>query len=346
MLPMKSVVLQPVTGVRSDRRIRRLVTRRFLRHGGATLTIVGLLVAGCARGSGGNGDFRAVDQQQSEQCDGVPPPPTLALLEETAAVVSTVMCVTGDQYFPGEGSWAVSTVREVPPDRIPELVAGLRLPDLAQSRNGCDLSMGVLPDFVVTLDNGSRTRPAVAGDGCHARRDALAAFHDVASMPVVGTTRTTQVRTEIDVVAGCGTGGKSPAMWLESSAAVAARVTLPTAGKVSVCRYHPTAGQEGELAAAGIVPAADFTRSWPVSSNGPADCAQPTDPMQTTAVDWVLLLQTPDPPYRLDQPAARPIALIELGGCHRVVDPRAGLVGFVDASAAAGIAARADRPAR
>ncbi|MGS0685085.1 hypothetical protein ACVBEQ_08030 [Nakamurella sp. GG22] len=276
----------------------------------------------------------------------MPPPATLALLEETAALVSAVICVTGEECFPGEGSWAVTTVRELPPDRIPELTTGLRLPDLRRAGNACDLSMGVLPDFVVTLADGSRTRPAVAGDGCHARSDALTAFNDVAAMPVVATTRTTQVRTDIDVVAGCGTG-KSPAVWLGSSADGAARVTLPTAGKVSVCRYRPTADQEGELAAAGTVPAADFARSWPaVSSTEPEGCAQPTDSMQTTPTDWVLLLQTPEPPYRLDQPAEEPIALIELGGCHRVVDPHEGLVGFVDPSAATEIAALADQSAR
>ncbi len=321
--------------------------RRGLSRAGVTLILAGLLISGCARGSAGGGGFRAVDQQQSEHCDGVPPPATLALLEETAAVVSAVICVTGEEYFPGEGSWAVSTVRELPPDRIPELATGLRLPDLRPAGNACDLSMGVLPDFVVTLADDSRSRPAVAGDGCHARSDALTAFNDVAAMPVVATTRTTQVRTDIDVVAGCGTGGKSPAVWLESSADGAARVTLPTAGEVSVCRYRPTADQEGELAAAGTLPAAGFARSWPaVSSTEPEGCAQPIDSMQTPPTDWVLLLQTPEPPFRLDQPAEKPTALIELGGCHRVVDPHGGLVGFVDPSAATAIGALANKPAR
>lgn len=203
-----------------------------------------VLATGCASEVGA-GAHRATDQQQSGGCDGVAPPATLSLIGSSTNVTSAVVCADVEKYVPHQGSWTFAVVRQVPPARIPALVAGLTMPDEQATGDSCTAMLVVVPSFVLTLADGSRIRPRVPGDGCHPRRDALAALDVSTSYPVKSQTRTTRVRSDLDVTTNCGSSAKSPAIWLDlTKTTQPAPISLPRSGSISVCRYRGTSDQE------------------------------------------------------------------------------------------------------
>lgn len=88
----------------------------------------------------------------------VPPPTTFALLAADAEVVGAVVCD-----LPHGGR---ETVALADPGELVEL---LRIEDVHAST--CTLEGRPIPDFVVTLADGTRVRPAAPDNGCHVRED-------------------------------------------------------------------------------------------------------------------------------------------------------------------------------
>lgn len=312
--------------------------------------VAALLVAGCAAvSSDAASSYVPSDEQQQGSCDGVPAPKSLQLLPQPATVTAAALCIDTQKYVDGQGMWGFRQVLPLPAARIPAFVAGLTLPDV-HTGGACTAVLVTVPAFVVTLADGSRLRPGVPGDGCHPRMDALTAFGDPASIRPRSESRTTQVLGDVQTRTDCGDGAKSPAIWMSASGGSSGTghaARLPSSGYVSICYYRATANQEGELTRAGSVPAEQLRVEWKALPNGTRSaCPTNADPMTGPTVDWLMFLPTPKPPYRVGGSGSAPIALLELGGCHRLFGPATGLAGDVPAALAARFAALADQPVR
>lgn len=321
---------------------REGVMRRTVRSGVllTALALMGVTLGGC-----GPEPYQAADQQQSNTCDGISPPDTLSLIDPDAVITEVVVCGQPDErYVAGRGSFLFLTLHTLPRAKIPALMAGLTLPDATGTADGCDLSLLVLVDFTVTLADGSRIRPGLPGDGCHARRDALTAFGTLSSMPVRSEERGERVRTDLEVTSGCGSGAKSPAVWLDSVDTTGSSIpSVPSKGSVGVCRYHGDTWQEGTLVAAGLHGRSEVVADWPAPSDvATPTCTPPADAITTPPVDGVMIQRAPSRPYRLDEAGSGLFAMVELGGCRRMVSPSSGLVGSVDPATVDALAALAD----
>lgn len=326
-------------------------TRSPIRFQAAMAAVAVLvLIAGCAdaRPGGSETSYQAMDEQQQASCDGIPAPKSLQLLPKSSTVVAAVMCVEKQKYLAGQGMWTYREVLPLPAAKIPTLVAALTAPDVKLSGNvACTASLALLPSFVVTLADGSRVRPGVPGDGCHPRMDAITAFGDIASITPRTEARTTSVLGDLQTTTSCADTAKSPAVWMgaTSGSTRAARPVLPPSGSVSVCFYRATGDQEGTLTQAGIVPVQRLLTLWTqLPSGGTSACPPTSVDANSSAVDWLMFLPTPQPPYRYGDSGSSPIALLELGGCRRLVGVPAGLAGQTSAALATRLTALADRP--
>lgn len=252
------------------------------------LAVLLVLASGCAATASTASGYRAADQQQSGQCDGVPRPATLSLIAKSANVTGAVACEDVEKYVQHQGLWNVTVVRQVPPAQIPALVAGLTLPDEPATGGACTAILIVVGSFVLTLADGSRIRPGVPGDGCHPRQAALAALDGLSGFPIKSQTRTVRVRTDLEVTTNCGSTAKSPAIWLDATKTEHARsIALPRTGSISVCRYRGTADQQGTLVAAGLRSSAAMLKLWPHAVDvSPSGCHVPPDVMQTPPMEW------------------------------------------------------------
>lgn len=323
------------------------------------------------------GDYQAKDQQQAGKCDGAPAvsPTDLRLLDPDAKVAAAVVCTDDYADLPGKGRWLVRLVTDVPQATLPGLVAALTAADVSSPNSGaCDSSLHIVQDFVLTLADGSRIRPGVPGDGCHAS-SAVASALQAAAGPVRTTVPVSQIASEQQVTSGCGPEAKSPAVWLsadrgmppnrspapsdseegETSAAARGSVStqppapasasLPASGSVTVCRY--AFGDDpmlGTLEATGDVPVdavADMLGT--LNAKAAVGCPSPATPERSPATDWLMIQQLPT--TGTDQPA--PLLLIELDGCRRVIGgPAMAVFGYLPTAAAENLSALADRPAR
>jgi len=292
--------------------------------------------------------YPATDEGQPLSCDGVPRPASWPLLPPSATVVAAVMCVDKQKYVAGQGMWTYRQVLPLPAANIPALVAGLTKPDVKLGNDAiCDAVLIGAPPFVVTLADGTKLRPRLPSDGCHPSKEALTAL-DAGTIAPLTESRTKQVLGQVQTTTNCGDGAKSPAIWIGASngrAGKGGQPTLPSSGSVSVCYYRATADQEGELIRAGTVPVQQLRTLWTKLPAGPSPACPPTsDVMNSPAVDWLMFLPTPRPPYRFGDSGSSPIALVELGSCRRLLGLGTGLVGPVPAALASQLAALADQP--
>lgn len=313
---------------------------------GVGLVALALVIGGCARaGSAGQGSaYEAVDEQQVGSCDGVPRPAELSLIPPDVVITDVAVCVGPvEQYVGGKGLFIFETVRTLPPAKFPELMAGLTLPERSNTADNCGLSLGRVISFTVTLADGSRIRPGVPGDGCHALGEATKAFSDLSSMPVRSRVRGTQVSTEFEIATGCESSGKSVAVQVDAGGVTRARLPALPSGAISVCRYRNSPDQGGPLTAAGLPSRADVVAAWPTASDlTEPTCAPPADVMTGPVVDWVTVRQAATKPYRFDGTGSRLVAFVELGGCRRLVTPQGGVIGSLDQSTVDALEALAD----
>ncbi|HET8591133.1 MAG TPA: hypothetical protein VFM01_15965 [Nakamurella sp.] len=302
------------------------------------------------------GDYQPQDQQQAGECDGVPPvaPEDLRLLDPTATVTAAVVCRSDYADKPGDGRWLYRQVIDLPAGRIPALVEALTGPDLETVSGACDAMAVLVPDFVLTLADGSRVRPGLPGNGCHSTDAALSAVGS-ATGPVRTSIPVSQVASEQQVTSGCGAEAKSPAVWLDAAGGPQSPAAAPSAdavdgvlssiGRVGVCRYAPQ--QEpalGTLTATGRVPSdavADALRH--LDATAPRGCPSPATVERSPATGWLMVQRLPGPDG--EQRALMPLLLIEFDGCRRVVATGHGVVGYLPTASAAPLAALADQPA-
>lgn len=153
---------------------------------------------------------------------------------------------------------------------------------------------------------------------------------------------------DVQTRTNCGDGATSPVIWMSGPARSSGKghpARLPPSGSVSICYYRAVAHQEDELTRAGTVPVEQLRAWWNTLPNGTRSaCPTNADPTAGPAVDWLMFLPTPRPPYHFGDSGASPIALLELGGCHRLFGPVSGLAGDVPAALATRFAALADQP--
>jgi hypothetical protein len=303
--------------------------------------------------------YQPLDQQQADECDGLPPvaPGELRLLDPSATVTAAVVCADGYADLPGRGQWQVRRVIDVPTASLPALIAAITAPDRPPSSGACDASLWIAPDLVLTLADGSRIRPGLPGDGCHVLKSAMQALESASAGPVRTTVPISQQASEQEVTTGCGGEAKAPAIWLDAGGSAAGQApsgsaadVLPGSGQVALCRYTPESEPLiGALAATGTVDArtvADALADVGAGpSGGPAipECSSPLPAQHAPATDWLMILALPAPGS--DEPAPAPLLLVELGGCRRVVAGASTTVlGHLDAAAAAALVALADQP--
>ena len=113
---------------------------------------------------------------------------------------------------------------------------------------------------------------------------------------------------------------------------------------MSICRYRGIEGGDGALVAVGVSepgPIGDAVAG--ITAQPPDGCVDTGDPTTAEPTGFLLLQRTPAKPTP-DDMASNPLAVVELGGCRRVVDPTHGTIGYLNASAVDRLAALADHP--
>lgn len=312
-------------------------------QGAGTVSAPGLL---------SQGSYEPRDQQQSDSCDGLPAvePTDLRLLDPQASVRSGVICLDSVRLRPGDGRWTMRDVHEIPVAALPGLIDALTMPD--HDRGGaCTLQLILVPGFVLTLDDGTRIRPGLPGDGCHVNSEAP--FDALSAGPVLTSVPVAQVSTELEVITGCQPESKPPADWLDSPSSfpVSDFVPItPEAQQISLCLF--SAGQSnderqlasGPLVATGTVSANVVNEALAHLSEVPAaQCSDP--PPRGTAAATAWLLVQPQPQQAEDDPPA-PLLAIETDACRRVVDAQKMTpLGYLSPAGAEALAAAADQPA-
>lgn len=298
------------------------------------------------------------DQQQSESCDGLPAvdPADLRLLDPNASVRSGVMCVDSARLRPGDGRWTMRDVHEIPAAALPGLIEALTRPD-HDTDGACTMQLILVPGFVLTLEDGSRIRPGLPGDGCHVYSDV--SFDALSAGPVRTSTPVTQVETEQEVTTGCQPASKPPAVWLDPTSTFPISVFTPIAPgaqQVSLCLYRPVVESgndsadgsliaDGALAATGAVSADDINAALADLSEAPSpQCAESLSHGMSPDTDWIVAQPTP---LRVDgdQGDPAPLLVIEADGCRRVIGgPTLALLGYLSPAGAATLAAAANEP--
>jgi hypothetical protein len=276
------------------------------------------------------------------------------LLSRDAVVVSGVVCTVAPRGSATNGLQAIRSVIPISAANLRRLVAALRLPDHSGGSHACNTYLVGVPDFVLTLADGTRVRPGVPGDGCHPRKEVLDALAATTTAPAASTTPISQMASPQEWESGCEGEATPAAVWI-GGPEPGRDWHLPFSGAASVCRYSldgpvPTtaAAQKvtGHLTAtgaatAGAVDALLITASTPATGCGPSGSSQLPPPG-----DWILVVPTPTPSHVstgtfID---AFPGAVVELTGCRRVVAVKTGgLVGYLSAADAAALGALADR---
>ena len=293
--------------------------------------------AGCSSEPGALDGYRARDSQQSLPCDGLPAVPAdhLRLLPRDAKVVAATVCHTDFVMRPGQGRWQAIVTAEVRADHLPQLAAALTDQD-EPSGGVCSLSLMVLPSFTVTLADGTRLRPGVPGDGCHARPgigDALATGGE----PTIQYQRLVDSQRGID--AGCDNTASQPAAWID----VGDLPPAPQARRYSLCRYRTVVPDDkgGPLTAVGSATADQVSPLWTAASTSPRPGCTPSGrTFAAPAEGWMMITVPPaQPPKDADGLAgATMVAVVELGGCYRIIGPAEELH-YADAALVARLAA-------
>lgn len=315
------------------------------------------------------GDFQPVDEQQAGECDGVPAVPAeeLTLLNPAAQLVAGVVCRVDEQYVPGDGIWTARQTVAIPADRLAGLRDVLTAPDIPIDPAAiCTAILIEVPDFVLTVADGTRVRPAVPGDGCHAAQPAVDALEQTTGEP--GRTGELLARVVPDAVVtlGCwpdsarpvdpasvvpfAPGGpaasSAPAPEIAPSTVSATAEEQPA--RVSLCRYgsEATAATEtAPLTGIGTIPAAEADEFLAATLTSASGCALESD-SPPAAGGWLALVETPQPPLSAASLSeAVPVATVELGGCRRIVGPDGEVLGFAAEPSVAALLLKADQPA-
>ncbi len=225
----------------------------------ALVVAVGLLlavVAGCARperpgvGTPGFGDnaggasdsLGAAPAGMDCDSDGViqsDTGPVLAPLPTDSMLISVSRCLFEMQPVPGDGEW-MFRIEQRAESGLDALASALRLPSqTADPNQGC-LAIGYVPIILtVTDDKGRQLHPSVPQTGCGAPQQAAVDAINALPWTTVGTTKTRQVRSELEVSSGCSGSFKPVIPLVAAEGSGSQTTTLDTSlGSLGVCRYE------------------------------------------------------------------------------------------------------------
>ena len=241
-----------------------------------------------------------------------------APLAASAAPVAVIECTTETRPVAGDGTWSYVVEKRAAAGFEP-LVAALRAPDEPDvPGTGCSLMLILLPWFALEMPDGTWVRPRIPTTACHDPQwQVLQALRKL-SFTTVSATRTTQVETQAEVErdaraahAGCDVMVKDMLAVEDSfGAPKPGRMSLGgSPGAVRVCHYRAGTDRDGSdvltfLRGAGRVdPAAAAGLGAALASSRPLrPCTRRhtvVDSLQSSTGGWFL---------------------VELDGCHRVLD--------------------------
>jgi hypothetical protein len=284
----------------------------------------GLLLAGC--GSRGVPEPSGAATVSARACpaaaDAMPQGLTSWGPERLGAdvrVSAVVECVVENRVVAGDGQWAFVIEKRATADLGPLLIALLAEDEPIPWSQGCAANMELLPWFAVVTDDGTWLRPRIPVTSCGQPEPAVFAALQELRWTTVSTTRSQQLRSQKALktearaaAAGCPNGFKDMlAVEAADRTPATGPITLgsPT-GAVSVC--HFVAGRDSDGSPAQTlsftsgrhVPAATAARlAAAAAASGPvAACTKPhtrVAEVQAATGGWLL---------------------VELDGCHRVLD--------------------------
>jgi hypothetical protein len=306
----------------------------------ALVVVAGLvlaIVAGCARpptpgvstpgfgdNAGGASDsLGAAPTGMDCDSDGViqsDTGPVLGPLPTDSVLISVTRCLFEMQPVSGDGEW-LFRIEQKAESGLDGLASALRLPSQTANPNQSCLAIGYVPIILtVTDDKGRQLHPLVPQTACGAPQQA--AIDAIIALPwtTVGTTKTRQVRSELEVSSGCSGSFKPviPLVAAEGSGTQTSTVDT-SAGPLRVCRYeldpdpanvislsNGTPYRGGRLVSASTLDAAASKELLTAIAAAPrvtGSCAQA------------------EYPFAVLQPASGggPWITIERGGCNRML---------------------------
>jgi hypothetical protein len=224
--------------------------RRF----GAAVSVIGVvaLLAGCAQPAGPlvvdvGGSDRAsdlpLDGPLGESCDRDPQADPWAQasagepMPADRSLVLASRCVWTLETVPGDGEWAIRLSQETT-SGLEALAQALRLPNEQAGPNLTCTAIAYAPIIIsVTDDRGRPFQPTIPTTACGAPRSEVT--DAITAMPwiTVETTRTHQVRSELELTSGCSSTWK-PVIAIAATESGAGSSTVDTtAREMRVCRY-------------------------------------------------------------------------------------------------------------
>ncbi|MGN6331685.1 MAG: hypothetical protein ACTHOD_08530 [Motilibacteraceae bacterium] len=287
------------------------------------------LLAGCGTATGS--PVAQTTPGRATSCTGqIGPDAGRGRLPASAHVVGALMCWQGSRLLPERGEWRVRLEARATGDLARHLDAALHEPDVPRAAGvGCPAIAYLTPDLQVDLADGTTARPALPQNGCGAPLPHVTAVLDrLRAASAARVVPVEQQRSAGAVAAGCVERWKDVLTGLgQVEGSGAPLPTLSGAAPVSVCAYD---AREGDLALvrSGATTAGALGRLEPTP--------RPATPCPAT-VSGALEL-------RLGPSHAAPTALVETGGCGRVVDPEGRSLGYLPAAVVARLAALAITP--
>lgn len=255
----------------------------------------------------------------------------LERLPASAHVVGALLCWKESRVLPGRGEWTVRVEVRPRGDLVRQLDAALHEPEPPRPAMtvSCPAIAHLSPDLQVDLAEGTTARPALPHDYCGAPLPhAAAVLEQMRADPAARVVPVEQHRSAAAVAAGCGERWKDVLTGLgQVDGSGAPLPALSADAPVDVCEYDI---RDGDLALvrSGETTARALGRLEPAPR--PATPCPPT-------VSGALAL-------RLGPSDAAPTALVETGGCGRVVDPEGRSMGYLGADVVARLAALATTP--
>jgi len=246
--------------------------------------------------------------------------PALTPLPVDSVLTSVRRCLFEVQPVTGDGEWMVR-IEQLAESGLDGLAAALRLPSEQADPNQACLAIGYVPIVItVTDDKGRELHPKVPETACGAPLQATVDAISSLTWSTVATTKTSQVRSELEVSSGCS-GSFKPVIPLVAAEGSGTQTTTvdTSAGPLRVCRYeldtdpanvislsNGTPYRIGRLVSASTLDAAASKELLTALAAAPrvtGSCAQA------------------EYPFAVLQPAngSGPWITIERGGCNRVL---------------------------
>ena len=259
-----------------------------------------------------------------------------------------MVCDTGTRYVPGDGIWTVAGARTLTPTQVDALAKALATTNVPIDPAAmCTANAVLIPDFTLTLADGDRVRPGVPGDGCHP----VAAVADaLAGTPGILDDQVRQVSSQEMVDSGCAPADRYFDPFSGNGSGEPGTRPAAPKGTVSVCRYTVAAGDPTTDPTAGGA-TLDGLGSTAGSRLGTVlgaqikpgkTCSAPEAATAPAADGWLTVVRPPSAPISAEESTGGAVLFtVELGGCHRMLDPNGQPAGFAPGAAVTALADKA-----